>query len=241
MILAQVLVASGLAIGGTVLLLAVIAMMGGGSGGAQPKFRDPPIDGPGTGPINPGSNNQGPKPNIKGPGGTIGWGGGQYGSGPVPGDFDWNGSLPWISEDCKTIAEPLLFLPIPGSHQILFWWMPTGVEDTQDELYVALAFIGPPRDFTVDRPAQGTAWGYIARLVHDVQPYSPELIATEILAQMIEANGAECGDIADTTTWSKAMKSFFDSLVDRIRYGVKAVHDTGYVWYDEESGIEFNP
>jgi hypothetical protein len=230
---------TGFFVAGTFLVLALV--FGAGSGTTPkvtpPRGRDPDPDPkqPGTGKITPGPNNEGPKP------GPRGWGGAQYGPGPIPDDFDWNGNLIWISPDCKTIAEPFLFLPYPQSFQINKWHEPIFHDSTDVErttaatLLQALLFFGPPQWDPPDPPmAMGTAWGFIGRMVAEYQrrgetPDAVE-IATRVLVQsvfvqeqMFQGISPQClntVEALDTDKWSPAMIMWWETLVERVKYGI---------------------
>jgi len=97
---------------------------------------DPEV--PGSSPPQPGPSNEGPAPMPNG------WGGGQYGPGSPPPGFNWVGNRIYISPDCQTIAESWRFLPIPGSQELLRWWMPAnGGPSAQASLAAALGWITP--------------------------------------------------------------------------------------------------
>ena len=192
------------------------------SGGRQ--SGDPEV--PGSGEIVPGKNNEGPPPLPKG------WGGGQYGPGPIPKNFDWNGNLVYISADCKTIAEGWLFLPIPGFQFIENWWMPVnGGPSAQGTLAEALTFVAPTGE-------TGTAWGYIARLValqaREGTPIDLEDIARKVFAELLEfqAQKPNCPDLF-AKRLRKSHPGFAqwrDYFVDRLAVGVDAFYDNWYFW-----------
>lgn len=214
---------------GAIAAIAIIGfalLLGGGKGngnGAKPKYRDPDLpDLPGTGEIDPGPANQGPKPGIVDPeSGTKGWGGGQYGPGPVPDDFDWNGNHVYISEDCKTVAEPLKFLPIPGSETILRWHY--AGEFTTGDLPTALGVITPTYGDPQGPPTTGTAWGVAFDLVNNEGVEDPIEVASDIFRQALEMEDAECGNIADSDTWPKALRDWWNSLSDRLNHWVPQI------------------
>lgn len=216
---------TGIVLGLGFLLLALAAGGRGGGGGNVPGTkgtRDKPIDGPGTGPINPGPNNEGPPP-VNGPGGTKGWGGGQYGTGPIPGDFNWGGNWIYISPSCDTVAEAWRFMPIPGSDEILGWFSP---ERPSLMEVLETSFQGQ------NRVVVGSAYGYIAHLLRSGiidgsrngtvnNPSAAALqIATRILieaASDLQNVQPDCA-LDDPQTWPRPMQDWWIKFTGRIQW-----------------------
>ncbi|MCH9637720.1 MAG: hypothetical protein K0U16_07235 [Gammaproteobacteria bacterium] len=193
-----------------------------------PGKRDPKVDpnSPGSGPIDPGPNNEGPRPTKKG------WGGGQYGAGQIPADFDWNGNLIFFSPNCKTIAEGWLFLPIPGWQEAGNWWMPAnGGPSAQGSLADALTYVSPNGE-------TGTAWGYVARLAaraaRDGVSLDLEYIANQVLEEALafQAVPPNCPNISDPASWNKypVFKTWYDNFLKRLEHGLSAFEAGWYHW-----------
>lgn len=207
----------------------------GGDGGPTPSgTREPDQQGKkGSGKINPGKNNEGPPPLPEG------WGGGQYGPGPVPVDFDWNGNLLFVSEDCQTIAEPLKFLPKPGTQEVLSWWMPVnGGPSAQAPLAIALGWLVADEQ---GNPITGTAWGYIARMVATKKRWGEPLdeeaieeICLLVWEEMLvfQAVMPNCPSPLDEAAMknSPAFKKWWRTFVDRVKFGINKFKSNWYVW-----------
>jgi len=193
------------------------------SGERQPG--DPDV--PGSGEIVPGKKNEGPPPLPEG------WGGGQYGPGPIPEDFDWNGNLVYIAADCKTIAEAWTFLPIPGFQLIENWWMPVnGGPSGQGSLAEALTFVGPGGE-------TGTAWGYIARLValqaRSGTPLDIGAVCTQVFNELLnfQVQKPLCPDLfSKIKKTHPALAQWRDYFVERVATGIEAFEDNWYFWND---------
>ena len=234
---------------GGLIALGVFAFSGkahagpGSGGGDLPTPRggrdpDPDPSLPGTGGIKPGPGNEGPPPL------GSGWGGGQYGPGPIPDNFDWAGNRVWISADCKTIAEPIRFLPIIGAEPILSVWEPlNGGPDGAAGLVQAIAFFGPPLP-PLQTPRYGTAWKFVARLAaraaRDGKPLDAVDIASRIFREAIELQEADTGvsnlclqaarGELNPNQWPPGLRDWWQSLIARIEAGLKVRRENWYLW-----------
>lgn len=208
-----------------------------------PGIRDPDLDPdmPGTGTIRPGPNNEGPPPIHHG------WGGGQYGPGPIPDWFDWMGNFLYMSQDCQTVAEPIYFLPIPGSQQLLRWWMPlNGGPEAYPTLFDSLTAqdtaILPGTTQAV--PMMGTAWAFIARLVardaRDGRSVDPVEYATKIMleASQLQEHPLNC-DLMRPNTWGPAMREWWENFLLRVEVVVDMFAGNWHEWnpFWNEMGI----